>query len=142
MALFGPMGLTQLSGKSIMMLSVASMYPFQFVRDRVTKWALGEAPEVTGSYGDWFNCMMKATIPSVTMPEPMTSEQKASMDLPVLLFLGTEDPIVGEAEHAKKVAEEYPDIRIEVLDSGHLIAVEHAAYVNSVVLDFLGQENP
>ena len=142
MALFGPMGLTQLSGKSIMMLSVASMYPFQFIRDRVTKWALGEAPEVTGSYGDWFNCMMKATIPSVAMPEPMTSEQKASMDLPVLLFLGTEDPIVGEAEHAKKVAEEYPDIRIEVLDSGHLIAVEHAAYVNSVVLDFLGQENP
>jgi pimeloyl-ACP methyl ester carboxylesterase len=85
---------------------------------------------------------MKATIPSVTMPEPMTKEQKASMDLPVLLFLGTEDPIVGEVEHAKKVAEEYPDIRIEVLDSGHLIAVEHAAYVNSVVLDFLGQENP
>ena len=141
MALFGPMGLTQLSGKSIMMLSVASMYPFQFVRDRVTKWALGDAPEIRDSYGDWFNCIMKATIPSVAMPEPMTTEQKASMDLPVLLFLGSDDPIVGEVEHAKKVAEEYPDIRIEVLDSGHLVAVEHAEYVNSVVSEFLNCDN-
>ena len=142
LALFGPMGLTQLSGKSIMMLSVASMYPFQFVRDRVTKWALGDAPEVIDSYGDWFNCIMKATIPSVAMPEPMTTEQKAKMDLPVLLFLGSKDPIVGEVEHAKEIAEEYPDIQIEVLDSGHLVAVEHAADVNSVVAEFLGQLHP
>jgi len=141
LALFGPMGLTQLSGKSIMMLSVASLYPFQVVRDLVTKWALGEAPEVIDSYGDWFNCIMKATIPSVAMPVPMTTEQKASMDLPVLLFLGTNDPIVGEVEHAKEVAEEYPNIRIEVLDSGHLVAVEHADYVNSVVNDFLALEH-
>lgn len=141
LALFGPMGLTQLSGKSIMMLSVASLYPFQIVRDLVTKWALGEAPEVIDSYGDWFNCIMKATIPSVAMPVPMTTEQKASMDLPVLLFLGTNDPIVGEVEHAKEVAEEYPNIRIEVLDSGHLVAVEHSEYVNSVVNDFLALEH-
>jgi pimeloyl-ACP methyl ester carboxylesterase len=143
LALFGPMGLTQLSSKSFMMLSIASMYPFQFVRDKVTEWALGDSPAVLNAYGDWFNCIMKGTIPSVAEPVPMTASQKARMDLPVLLFLGTEDQIVGDVDHAREMAEEYPDIRIEVLESGHIMAVEHARYINFVVADFLNLEyNP
>lgn len=35
--LFGPMGLTKLTDGSIFMLSVASMYPFQFIRNAVAK---------------------------------------------------------------------------------------------------------
>lgn len=137
LCLFGPMGLTQLSAKSIMMLSISSMYPFQFVRERVSRWALGNDEVTHQRFGDWFNWIMKGTIPSVGMPIPMTSEQKAEMDLPVLLFLGTNDKIVGDAETALKIAKEYPNVQIEVLDSGHLIAVEHAPFVNEVVSDFL-----
>jgi len=142
LSLFGPMGLTQLTGKSITMLSIASMYPFPFVRDWVTSWALGNDPYVSGAYGDWFNCILKGTIPSLGMPVPMSTEQKAEMDLPVLLFLGTNDPIVGNADIARGTAEEYPHIRIEVLESGHLVAVEQAAYVNSVLSDFLKLQEP
>lgn len=142
LALFGPMGLTQLTGKSIMMLSVASMYPFPFLREKVANWALGKDQNVNNRYGDWFNCILKGTIPSIGKPVPMTTEQKSRMDLPVLLFLGTEDPIVGDAEFAQKTAEEYPDIRIEILESGHLVAVEHADFVNSVVVDFLKLKEP
>ena len=138
LALFGPMGLTQLTGNSVMMLSIATMYPFQFVRDRVTRWAIGEDPYVNEKYGDWFNCMMKATIPSVARPVPLTTEQKSSIDLPVLLFLGTKDQIVGDPETAKNLANDFPDIRIQILESGHLIAVEHADYVNKVIEEFLG----
>ena len=139
LALFGPMGLTQLSGKSIMMLSIATMYPLQSIRDRVIRWALGEDEYVIGKYGEWFNCMMKATIPSVGKPVPMTTAQKSAMDLPVLLFLGTKDQIVGDVDVAKSQAESYPNIRLEVLESGHMIAIEHADYVNSVVREFLVQ---
>lgn len=137
LSLFGPMGLTQLSGKSIMMLSIASMYPFPFIREKVRIWALGNDQNVNGKYGDWFSCILKGTIPSLGMPVPLNTEQKARMDLPVLLFLGTEDHIVGDAEIARKTAEEYPDIRIEVLKSGHLVAVEHEEFVNTVVSEFL-----
>ena len=42
LALFVPMGLTQLTNTSIFMLSAASMYPFQFVKNSVIKWAIGE----------------------------------------------------------------------------------------------------
>jgi pimeloyl-ACP methyl ester carboxylesterase len=138
LVLFGPMGLTKLTGKSIMMLSIASMYPLQAIRDRVTRWALGEDEKVLEPYGSWFNCIMQATIPSVAMPVPMTDEQKHQMDMPVLLFLGTEDPIVGDAGFARETAMQYPDIRVETMESGHLIAVEQAERVNSITREFLG----
>ncbi len=137
LALFGPMGLTQLTGGSIFMLSAASLYPFQFVRDEVTKWALGEDKYCLQKYGDWFNCMMKGTIPSVAQPIPMTKEQKHEMRMPVLLFLGTKDRIVGDVEIAKKAGEEYPNIQIEIRESGHLIAVEHRDFVNQKIAEFL-----
>ena len=137
LALFGPMGLTQLSGKSIFMLAVSSLYPLQPVRNYVTKWAIGSDKYVNQKYGDWFNQIMVATIPSVCQPVPMTTEQKQQMRLPVLLFLGTEDPIVGDAETAKQTALDYPNIQIEVLESGHLVSVEKAHYVNSKIKDFL-----
>ena len=41
------------------------------------------------------------------------------------------------AEHARQAAEEYPQIRIEVLESGHLIATEKADFINRVLVDFL-----
>jgi pimeloyl-ACP methyl ester carboxylesterase len=137
LALFGPMGLTQLSGKSIMMLSIAIMYPFDFIRDEVTRWALGDDPYVAGKYGDWFNAILRGTIPSVAQPVPMSTEQKSTMEMPILLFLGTQDEIVGDVASARQLALEYPDIQIEVLESGHMVAIEHAGYVNSVVSEFL-----
>lgn len=137
LALFGPMGLTQLTAGSVAMMGLATMYPFQFLRDAVADWALGEDPVCHNKYGDWFNEIMKGTIPSVTMPVPMSTEQKNQIDIPVLLFLGSHDRIVGEAETAKKAADDYPDIRIEILESGHLIAVECAEKVNKIVSEFL-----
>ena len=138
LALFGPMGLTPLTGKSFMMLSVATMYPFQFVRDGVTRWALGESDAVIEPYGEWFNLIMRGTIPSVARPVPMNDEQKIQISMPVLLFLGTEDPIVGNAEIASEAARKYPDVRVEIMKSGHLIAVEQAERVNNIVCEFLG----
>jgi pimeloyl-ACP methyl ester carboxylesterase len=137
MLLFGPMGLTQLTKGSIIMLSAASMYPFQFIRDAVAKWALGEDEYCNEKYGDWFNCIMKGTIPSVAQPIPMKTEQKQMMNMPILLFLGTEDRIVGDADTAEKTALQYPNIEIEVLESGHLIAVEQRYFVNQRIKEFL-----
>ncbi len=140
LALFGPMGLTQLSGKSIFMLGAATMYPLDYIRNSVTQWALGDSQQVLENYGDWFNCILRGTIPSLPAPVPMTTDQKQKMNLPVLLFLGTKDAIVGNAELAKKTALDYPDIQIEILNSGHLIAVEQAESVNQKVAEFLFNE--
>lgn len=137
LALFGPMGLTPLSNKSIFMMSVVSMYPFRFVRNAVTRWAIGEDAYCNQKYGDWFDCIIKGTIPSIAHPVPLTRAQKEAIDIPVLLFLGTKDPIVGDAEIAKLKAQDYPNIQIEILESGHLIAVEQRDYINKKIREFL-----
>ena len=137
MVLFGPMGLTQITKGSIVMMGLTTVYPFQFLRDAVANWALGTDPVCHEKYGPWFNAIMKGTIPSIAQPVPMTTEQKSKIDIPVLLFLGSKDKIVGDALRAKAVAADYPDIQIEVLDSGHLIAVEHADEVNETITTFL-----
>ena len=137
MALFGPMGLTQLTNGSIAMMSLTTMYPFQFLRNSVANWALGKNPVCHQKYGDWFNAIMKGTIPSIAQPVPMSTEQKSAIDIPVLLFLGSRDKIVGDVEKAKTMAEDYPNIQIEVLESGHLIAVEHSEEVNETLSAFL-----
>ena len=137
LALFGPMGLTRLTSGSVAMMMASTMYPFQFMRDVVSQWAIGSAPACQDKYGSWFNQIMKGTIPSIAHPVPMTTEQKEQMDLPILLFLGTQDKIVGDAEVARSAGEIYPNIQIEVLESGHLIAVEHARIVNKELAEFL-----
>lgn len=137
LALFGPMGITPLTNKSIFMLSAASLFPLDFVRDKVVHWAFGNDRYCHKKYGDWFDTIMKGSIPSVAKPEPMTMEQKNSMNMPVLLFLGTADPILGDAETAKIEAEHYPNIDIQVLSSGHLIAVEQSDIVNQKIVEFL-----
>jgi len=139
LALFGPMGLTALTGRSIMMLSIATMYPFQFIRDWVTTWALGKDPYTRREFRDWFQAILAGTMPSVAMPQPMTTEQKKAMTMPVLLFLGTRDPIVGDAADAAETAGEYPDIEIIILDSGHILAVEHRETVNPKLVEFLNK---
>jgi pimeloyl-ACP methyl ester carboxylesterase len=137
--LLGPMGITQLSGKSIFMLAAASLFPMDPVRDKVTHWAYGDDPVCHERYGDWFELILKGTIPSVAKPVPMTSEQKKEMNLPVLLFLGTNDPIVGKAEVAQEAAMEYANIEIVILNSGHLIGVEKQKEVNDRIDRFLNQ---
>jgi pimeloyl-ACP methyl ester carboxylesterase len=137
LALFCPMGITQLTTGSIALMTLATMYPFQFIRDIVANWALGTAPESHEKYGSWFNAIMKGTFPSIAQPVPMTTTQKQAMDLPVLLFLGTNDRIVGDAETARAMGEIYPNIRIEILESGHLVAVEKRVTVNRILQEFI-----
>lgn len=137
LSLFGPMGLMPLSNSSVMMMALPSMYPFKFLRENTLKWAIGTDPQVTESYGEWFDCILKSTIPSFAKPVPMTKEEKQDVDIPILLFLGTNDPMVGDAELAARAGQEYPNIRIEIMESGHLIAVEKADSVNQIVREFL-----
>lgn len=141
MMLFGPMGLTPLTRGSIAMMSISTMYPFQFLRNAVANWALGKDPVCHVKYGEWFNQIIKGSIPSIAHPVPLTQAQKETMDIPVLLFLGTEDKIVGDVDVAQKMGAMYPNCQIEILESGHLIAVEHAEAVNKTISIFLNKLN-
>jgi len=138
--LLGPMGLTQLSDNSIMMMSLPSMLPLKFIRKPVIKWAIGDDKYVLDRYGDWFDMCIKSMFSSIAQPVPVTNEQKSKMHMPVLLILGTKDPIVGDVEFAKQTARDFPNIEIEVLESGHLMGVEKAQMVNAAIRHFLNKD--
>ena len=137
LALLGPMGLTPITGGTIFMMSLPTMYPFQKIFDKTRLWALGPDEEVNRKYGEWFEAILQHTVPSLTTPIAMTTEQKQKMDLPILLVLGTKDPLVGDAEIAAEAGREFPNITIEILESGHMIGVERAEVVNEMIRKFL-----
>ena len=63
--------------------------------------------------------------------------QLQELKLPVLLLLGTRDPLVGDAAKAARRASDLPDLRVETLESSHLVAVERADEVNALMVAFL-----
>ncbi len=137
LVLLGPMGLTPLSSTSIMMMSLPVMYPFPFINDYVTSWAIGDDFYVNEKYGDWFECILQSTIPSLAGPVPLTQKQIENFKTPVLLILGTKDALVGEVKIAETAANNYSNIKIVVLDSGHLVGVEEKDTVNKEIRKFL-----
>ena len=137
--LFGPQGLTPLTQKSIFMMSVGSLFPFSFVRDKVIRWAIGNDPRVLEVAGEWFDMVIKGTIPSLAHPVQMMPWMKKEMKMPILLFLGSKDNIVGNAAVAESAAGDYPNIEIKILESGHLIQIEKQEDVNVLTFEFLQQ---
>lgn len=139
LVLLAPMGLTELTGNSIWMMSVGSLYPTPLVQRRVTHWAIGKDSYVLNEYGEWFGLVMEGTVPSILRPEPLTREEKETMEIPILLFLGEDDPLVGNVEDAISRAKSFPQVEIERLPSGHLIGVEQRTEVNRKISEFLEQ---
>jgi pimeloyl-ACP methyl ester carboxylesterase len=80
---------------------------------------------------------MRGTIPKVAFPRFITPQQKQNIKVPVLLFLGTKDNVIGDHQEAVENAQSFPDVQVELLESGHLIGVEHADTVNQQMADFL-----
>ena len=54
-----------------------------------------------------------------------------------MLFLGTKDIVVGDHEIAAGNAQSFPNVQVELHDSGHLIGVEHAETVDQQMAHFL-----
>jgi pimeloyl-ACP methyl ester carboxylesterase len=140
LVLAGPMGITPLSLGSMLRMMVASLLPRPSITQRTSRWALGTAPAVTDRFGGWFTAVLEAVAspPRVARPVPLRPDELQRIEMPVLLVLGSRDPLVGDAQKAAERASSLPDLRVEVLDSGHLVAAERAHEVDALMLEFLG----
>ena len=139
LVLAGPMGITPLGLGSMLRMLLASTLPRPSVTQRTSRWALGTAPSVTGRFGGWFTAVLEAVAspPRVARPVALEPEEFRRIELPVLLLLGTRDPLVGDAAKAARRASDLPDLRVETLESSHLVAVERADEVNALMVAFL-----
>ena len=139
LALLGPMGMTPSTGKTAARITMASMFPLGPVQTNTLHWALGDDPFVLQQYGEWFRLVMTGSFPKESAPKSFTPEQLEGMEVPVLLVLGTKDNLTGSPETVRPLAEHVPGIRIEVLDTAHLIGVEDAETVNGLLINFFGE---
>jgi len=139
LVLAGPMGITPLGLGSMLRMMIASMLPRPWVTQRTSRWALGTSANVADRFGTWFTAVLEAVAspPRVARPVALEDEEFRRITIPVLLLLGTRDPLVGNAQRAAERASALPDLRVETLESGHLLATERADEVNTLMIEFL-----
>ena len=113
------------------------MYPVPPMQDRAFTWAFGDRPEIQDKVEDWFYLILKGVLPRQAQPVPFTTEQFQQIKCPVLLILGERDGLVGDPKKTRIVAQNIPDVQVEILDTGHLISAEMPAEFNTLVMEFI-----
>ncbi len=132
LVLLGSMGYGGTS-TTVLLMVLAQSFPLNWIQDKTLAWALGDAPHVKERFGQWFRLILSGTVPKPTPPASFTPEQLQQMQVPVLAFFGTKDKVIRDAGKASALAENIPDVRVELVESGHLIGAELPDIVNPVM---------
>ena len=135
LVLLGPMGYAG-TNASVLRIMLAQFFPLKPIQENTFRWAFGDHPKLEEGFGEWFRLLMAGVFPRKARPTRFAPEQLQSLKIPVLLVLGEKDNLVGDPENARQLAQDIPDLRVEVLDSGHLIGVEQPEQVNELILEF------
>lgn len=135
LVLLGPMGYAG-TNASILRIMLAQFFPLKPIQENTFRWAFGDNPKLDERFGEWFQLLMAGVFPHKARPTGFAPEQLQSLKVPVLLVLGEKDNLVGDPENAKTLAQDIPDLRVEVLDTGHLIGVEQPDQVNALIVEF------
>jgi len=135
LALLGPMGYAGAT-QSIMRIMFAQFFPLTPIQDSTFSWAFSDSAELKEDFGEWFRLLMSETFPRKVAPMPLSAEQRQSLQVPVLFVFGERDNLVGDPEAARALVQDIPDVRVEVVEAGHLMGGEQPEQVNALVLAF------
>lgn len=138
LALLGPMGYAGTTS-SIVRIVLTTFFPFPSLRRSTTRWALGDSEAVQGALGEWFPLLLAGVLPAKLRPSTFSGEEMRRLHVPVMLVLGAKDRLVGDPDRAIQLAREIPELRAEVVASGHIMGIERADDVDALLLDFLGR---
>jgi pimeloyl-ACP methyl ester carboxylesterase len=139
LALLGPMGYSG-AVQSTMRIMLAQFFPLKPVQEWTFRWAFSDDPGLGEAFGAWFRLVMSGINPVKVAPMPFKPEQRQSIRVPVLFVLGERDNLVGDPARATALVQDIPDVRVEVVDAGHLMGAEKPELVNGLILNFFGQD--
>jgi len=140
LVLCGPMGYTG-TNLSVLRILFTTMFPLKTIQRSATQWAFGNDPKVNNAVGEWFGLILEGVISRQARPKPFAIEQLQSLEMPVLLLLGSRDGLVGNPENTRKLVQVIPDIQVETLDTGHLISAERPDLFNQLVFNFIEKKS-
>ncbi|NCF69202.1 MAG: alpha/beta fold hydrolase [Chloroflexi bacterium] len=135
LTLLGPMGYAGAT-QSIIRIMFAQFFPLKPVQERTFRWAFSDSPHLTEEFGEWFHLIMTGLNPAKVSPMPLTAEARQSLSVPVLFVFGKGDNLVGDHEKARGLVQVNLNVRVEVVDAGHLMAAEQPKQVNALITRF------
>jgi pimeloyl-ACP methyl ester carboxylesterase len=138
LVLLGPMGYAGAT-QSIMRIMFAQFFPLKPIQESTFRWALSDDPKLGEAFGEWFRLFMTCS-PKKVAPMPLKPEERQSIQVPVLFVFGERDNLVGDPAKATALVQDMPDVRVEVLDTGHLIGAEQPEQVNALIIEFFEQD--
>lgn len=138
LALLGPMGYAGAT-QAVIRITFAQLFPLKTVHERTFSWAFSDNPHLKEEFGEWFPLLMSGLAPVKVAPLPLPAEARQSLAVPVLFVFGQRDNLVGDPDAARALVQDIPEVRVEVLDTGHLVAAEQPEQVNALLLEFFGQ---
>lgn len=83
---------------------------------------------------------MTGLIPAKVAPLPFSAEERQSLRVPMLFVFGERDNLVGDPEVARVLVQDISNVRVEVLDAGHLMGAERPEQVNALITEFFESE--
>jgi pimeloyl-ACP methyl ester carboxylesterase len=139
LALLGPMGYSG-AVQSIMRITFAQFFPLKPLQKATFKWAFSDSPRLNDEFGEWFMLIMNGLRPYKISPMPLSAEQRQGIKVPVLFVFGEGDNLVGDPQAARDLVQDIPDVRVEIVPAGHLVAAELPEQVDALVVDFFEEE--
>jgi pimeloyl-ACP methyl ester carboxylesterase len=139
LVLLGSMGYGS-TNKTVIAMTLAQGFPIKPVQEATFKWAFGDDEAVNNSFGEWFRIYMKGLVPIPIKPRTFSPVQLEQLKVPTLAYFGTNDGVIGDAEAAKTLAQNIPDVEIRIVESGHVIGAELSYKVNHEILEFFRAE--
>jgi pimeloyl-ACP methyl ester carboxylesterase len=135
LALLGPMGYSG-AVQSVLRIMLAQLFPLKPIHESTFSWAFSDNARLKEEFGEWFPLLMTGLHPAKVPPLPFAAEQRQSLQVPVLFVFGQRDNLVGDAEVARTLVQDIPDVRVEIVDAGHLMAAEQPEQVNALITRF------
>jgi pimeloyl-ACP methyl ester carboxylesterase len=135
LALICPMGYAGATS-AVLRIMLTQYFPLAPLQDSTFAWAFSQSPALQSEFGEWFRLLMGNTSPIKVAPLPFSSEERQSLQVPVLFIFGERDNLVGDPRRAEELVQDIPSVDVAVLDAGHLAAAEEPASVNELLLEF------
>ena len=140
LALLGPMGYAG-ANESIVRIMFAQFFPLKPVQKSTFKWAFSDSEKLIEEFGEWFTLTMTGYTGGTmrVSPKMLSAEQRQNFQMPVMFIFGTRDNLVGDPEAAKALVQDIPNVRVEIVEAGHLMGGEIPEKCNQLLLDFFGK---
>lgn len=118
----------------------AQFFPLKPIQQSTFWWAFSDNPKLEEEFGEWFRLIMNGYNPAKVAPLPFSAEERQSLKVPVLFVFGKRDNLVGDPEVARVLVQDIPNVRVEVVDAGHLMGGEQPEQVNALITQFFEAE--